>query len=187
MSDFNKKFSTTAAPALAQMHPMHVKDLYLQSLSHYNTKGVIAMMLHLPLQQLMQKALDYNFAMEPEARSQKPTFNTTPNPNSATNRTPAGTGTYQNQPQNPNRRYCGKCIQWFDVSKGFTCRAKCNPAIHHSAGPNKTTSQQNQQNRPRPRASLAEMDVQEGEAYPEDNQEYTEDTQEYHGDDGYVG
>lgn len=83
LDEFNQKFSTTAAPALASMSEMQVKDIYLQSLASSKTRQAIATCMHKPLQQLMQRALDFNFALEMEdlhhPRHNKPSTTTPAN------------------------------------------------------------------------------------------------------------
>ena len=49
LNEFNKKFTTSAAPALAQMSTLQVKDVYLQSLSNVHTRRAVAACMQMPL------------------------------------------------------------------------------------------------------------------------------------------
>ena len=126
LNEFNKKFTTTAASALAQMSTLQVKDVYLQSLSNINTRRAVAACMHMPLQQVMQRAVDINFALDFE-QPQRSNFTSTTTANNS----------QSNRYQDPNRKQCHKCKFWFDTSKGIPCMCPQYKNQSRNGPPNK--------------------------------------------------
>ena len=132
----NKAFGKGAAAAASLMSPMWVNEVYLTSLSNTELRKQLRGWSHLPLQQLLAKALD----MEPDFRGgQRQQYDQR-----------AGG-------QNPNRKQCEKCRFWFDLSKG---RKTCDKGGTCRAAPQSgTSSAANTRRAPTPRVQEAEIEV----------------------------
>jgi hypothetical protein len=84
------------------MHEREVKEVYISKLAHPEVRKLLLPFQDLDLQPLQQKAVDlaYGLGLLKGGGSS----NTKPNH------------------QNPNRRQCGRCMGYYDVTKGIRCK-----------------------------------------------------------------